>query len=271
MSDDKKTQLGTMPSMAPRTPAPAAPVTTGAPTWSESSAPAQPPAAYVAPPPPTDKDILAALNRVNAMLREGNAPPVVISRVVKIARTIHQTLPRLPGLGVGSYDGYSIMATATEYLPEAVGRATFPELSRRVVAEPAAAAPLLRQATLTLFAVGAGLPPLLVPAGAWIMATLFAELDPTSGWILAGLSIALPWRFVGYLLGTALTSADAMGRRVAAGAEVAGRADDPLAEVPEPDAVDHHPRRQRVVAAGDRPGQLQPAAAVGERLGLALG
>ena len=76
---------------------------------------------YVAPPPPTDKDILAALNRVNAMLREGNAPPVVISRVVKIARTIHQTLPRLNDLGLGSQDGYSLMATATDYLPEAVG------------------------------------------------------------------------------------------------------------------------------------------------------
>ena len=76
---------------------------------------------YVAPPPPTDKDILAALNRVNAMLREGNAPPVVISRVVRIARTIHQTLPRLSELGLGSQDGYSLMATATDYLPEAVG------------------------------------------------------------------------------------------------------------------------------------------------------
>jgi hypothetical protein len=77
-------------------------------------------AEYVAPPPPTDKDILAALNRVNAMLREGNAPPVVISRVVRIARTIHQTLPRLDDLGLGSQDGYSLMATATDYLPEAV-------------------------------------------------------------------------------------------------------------------------------------------------------
>jgi hypothetical protein len=76
---------------------------------------------YAAPPPPSDKDILAALNRVNAMLQQGNAPPVVISRVVKIARTIHQTLPRLADLGVGSQDGYSLMATATEYLPEAVG------------------------------------------------------------------------------------------------------------------------------------------------------
>ncbi|GAA3807018.1 hypothetical protein [Nocardioides panacisoli] len=76
---------------------------------------------YVAPPAPTDKDVLAALNRVNAMLREGNAPPVVTSRVVRIARSIAQTLPRLDELGLGSQEGYSVVATATDYLPEAVG------------------------------------------------------------------------------------------------------------------------------------------------------
>lgn len=76
---------------------------------------------YVVPPPPTEQDILAALNRVNAMLRDGNAPPVVISRVVRIARTIHQTLPRLRNLGLGSQESFSVVATATDYLPEAVG------------------------------------------------------------------------------------------------------------------------------------------------------
>lgn len=75
---------------------------------------------YVVPPQPTEADVLAALNRVNAMLREGNAPPVVTSRVVRIARTIHQTLPRLRNLGLGSQEGYSVVATATDYLPEAV-------------------------------------------------------------------------------------------------------------------------------------------------------
>lgn len=75
---------------------------------------------YVAPAPPTEQDVLAALNRVNAMLREGNAPPVVVSRVVRIARTISQTLPRIRNLGLGSQEGYSVVATATEYLPEAV-------------------------------------------------------------------------------------------------------------------------------------------------------
>ncbi len=73
------------------------------------------------PQPPTEQDVLASLNRVNAMLAEGNAPPVVTSRVVRIARTIHDTLPRIRNLGLGSMEGYSVVATATTYLPEAVG------------------------------------------------------------------------------------------------------------------------------------------------------
>lgn len=73
------------------------------------------------PAPPTEQDILAALNRVNAMLTEGNAPPIVTSRVVRIARVINDTLPRLRNLGLGSMEGYSVVATATTYLPEAVG------------------------------------------------------------------------------------------------------------------------------------------------------
>lgn len=71
--------------------------------------------------PPTEQEVLAALNRVHAQLREGNAPPVVISRVVRIARTINDALPRLRHLGLGSPEAYSVVATATSYLPEAVG------------------------------------------------------------------------------------------------------------------------------------------------------
>ena len=72
------------------------------------------------PSAPTEQDILASLNRVNAMLRDGNAPPVVISRVVRIARAINDTLPRIRNLGLGSPEAYSVVATATSYLPEAV-------------------------------------------------------------------------------------------------------------------------------------------------------
>lgn len=82
---------------------------------SDDDAPSAVPAA------PTEQDILASLNRVNAMLAEGNAPPVVTSRVIRIARTINDTLPRLRNLGLGSMESYSVVATATDYLPEAVG------------------------------------------------------------------------------------------------------------------------------------------------------
>ncbi|MFT4288015.1 hypothetical protein [Nocardioides sp.] len=76
---------------------------------------------YAVPAAPTERDVLAALNRVNDLLHEGGAPPVVVSRVVRIARTIQQTLPRLRDLGLGSQESYSVVATATDYLPEAVG------------------------------------------------------------------------------------------------------------------------------------------------------
>ncbi|MEQ6903751.1 hypothetical protein [Nocardioides sp. YIM 152588] len=79
-----------------------------------------PPDDYVVPAPPTEQDVLAALNQINATLAEQNAPPVVVSRVVRVARTIHQTLPRLRELGLGSEEGYAVVATATDYLPEAL-------------------------------------------------------------------------------------------------------------------------------------------------------
>ncbi|WP_408896226.1 hypothetical protein ACJ5H2_15070 [Nocardioides sp. R1-1] len=88
--------------------------------WRRNRAGADQEPAYVVPPAPTEQDIRAALNQVNAMLTEGNAPPVVVSRVVRISRTINQTLPRLSQLGLGSEESYSVVATATDYLPEAL-------------------------------------------------------------------------------------------------------------------------------------------------------
>ena len=73
------------------------------------------------PAAPTEADILASLARVEAMLADGTAPSVIRSRVSRIDRTIRETLPKLPQLGWGSADAYSVVATATDYLPEAVG------------------------------------------------------------------------------------------------------------------------------------------------------
>ena len=80
----------------------------------------------VAPPPPvtlaapTEADILAALDRVQAMISGGAVPAAVESRVRRVSTTVRETMPRLRNLGLGSPEAYSVMATATDYLPEAI-------------------------------------------------------------------------------------------------------------------------------------------------------
>src|SRR6187200_67878 len=76
---------------------------------------------FTAPTVPTSADQLAALARVEAMISANAVPAPVSSRVRRIDRVVRDTIPRLPSLGAGSPQAYSVMATATDYLPEAVG------------------------------------------------------------------------------------------------------------------------------------------------------
>ena len=73
---------------------------------------------------PTEADIVAALDRVEAMVTGGSVPPAVQSRVRRVSRTVRDTMPRLRNLGLGSLDAYSVVATATDYLPEAISAYT---------------------------------------------------------------------------------------------------------------------------------------------------
>ncbi len=59
-----------------------------------------------------------------------------------------------------------------------------------------------------------------------------------------------------------------MARRRAARAEIAWRRHERLAEMVHPDTIDKDPARQRIVGRSDRPGQIEPATAVRERLPL---
>lgn len=90
-------------------------------TWLKRLFVSDEPAPPAIPAPPTEADILASLDRVQTMLTEGNAPPVVTSRVSRVGDIVRATLPRLDRLGMGSADAYAVVATATDYLPEAVG------------------------------------------------------------------------------------------------------------------------------------------------------
>ena len=64
---------------------------------------------------------MESLAGVDQLIGSGTLPAVVRSRAARVTRLVRQTLPRLGSLGLGSYDSYSVVATATDYLPEAIG------------------------------------------------------------------------------------------------------------------------------------------------------
>ncbi len=74
----------------------------------------------LASPPPTKEDIEAALARAERMVLEGHAPTPVLARVLRITTVVKAILPRLANLGLDSQDAYTVVATATDYLPESV-------------------------------------------------------------------------------------------------------------------------------------------------------
>ena len=72
------------------------------------------------PPAPTSADILASAHQVEQQI-VGKVPAAVTARVHRIARTVEEMAPRLDRLGAGSRQAHTVVATATSYLPEAVG------------------------------------------------------------------------------------------------------------------------------------------------------
>lgn len=90
-------------------------------TGGGADASAPPPDASDVAKAPTADDINAALDDVELLVADAAVPAVVRARTLKVTRTVRNTLPRLGLLGLGSYDAYSVVATATDYLPEAIG------------------------------------------------------------------------------------------------------------------------------------------------------
>jgi hypothetical protein len=70
---------------------------------------------------PTAADLLAAVDRVEAMAVAGKVRPEVLARLRRVTKTVRETIPRMDRLGGGSTQAYHVMATATDYLPEAIG------------------------------------------------------------------------------------------------------------------------------------------------------
>ncbi|MDQ2755205.1 MAG: hypothetical protein M3Y71_01365 [Actinomycetota bacterium] len=70
---------------------------------------------------PTADDLVAAVDAVERQARDGKVPPMVQSRLGRVTRVVRDTVPRLDSLGAGSPSAYNVMATATNYLPDAIG------------------------------------------------------------------------------------------------------------------------------------------------------
>jgi hypothetical protein len=80
----------------------------------------QEPELPAAPPAPTTADIVASAHQVEQQIA-GKVPAAVTARVLRITRTVDDMAPRLDRLGAGSRQAHTVVATATSYLPEAVG------------------------------------------------------------------------------------------------------------------------------------------------------
>lgn len=80
------------------------------------------------PAPPTAQDVQDALASTEELLASTALPSVVVARGTRVIDTARDTLPRLEKLS-GSDLGYTLVATATDYLPEAIG--AYQRLPRR--------------------------------------------------------------------------------------------------------------------------------------------
>ncbi len=70
--------------------------------------------------PPSAETLLAALEATEALVTTDSVPSPVTARVLRVTQTVRDTIPRLDDLGAGSATAYNGMATATDYLPDAV-------------------------------------------------------------------------------------------------------------------------------------------------------
>ncbi|MFN8099501.1 MAG: hypothetical protein U0Q21_14575 [Dermatophilaceae bacterium] len=73
------------------------------------------------PAAPTAESLSAALDEVETLARAGAVPPMVMARLKRVTGVVRQTIPRLDSLGGDSSSAYNVMATATDYLPGAIG------------------------------------------------------------------------------------------------------------------------------------------------------
>ncbi len=82
--------------------------------------PEQPPEEMAVAQAPTSDEIEAGLRQAEQLALDAKVSTPVLARVLRITHLVRTILPRLENLGLASTDAYTVVATATEYLPESL-------------------------------------------------------------------------------------------------------------------------------------------------------
>ncbi len=117
---------------------------------------------------------------------------------------------------VGIYYAVTRLVGIAEYHPETVSRAIYPRLSREYAIDPAEAAAILRPAARELLALGIAIPFGFALAGSWLIGLVFGPDYTAYAWLLVAFGVAMPFRYQGFILGVALTSAERQAERTRA-------------------------------------------------------
>ncbi len=115
-------------------------------------------------------------------------------------------------VAAGAYFSAGRLMQALSYLPQNLSSAVYPRLSRADADLSALLAPSVR----ILLIISVPIPFATALASTWVMTVLFGPGVAAYGWLLVALAALSPIRFVGVLLGTALTGIGEQGRRVVA-------------------------------------------------------
>ncbi len=112
----------------------------------------------------------------------------------------------------GAYFSATRLMQSLSYLPQNLSNAVYPRLSR----PGANLGQLLTPPVRVLLIIAMPIPFAAALASTWVMTVLFGPGVASYGWLLVVLGALAPIRFVGVLLGTALTGIGEQGRRVVA-------------------------------------------------------
>jgi O-antigen/teichoic acid export membrane protein len=114
----------------------------------------------------------------------------------------------------GVYYAMTRLVAVAEYLPDAVSRALYPRLSREFATDRARAGSTLVSATREVLALGIAIPFGFALVGPWLIELVYGPAFISYSWLLVAFGAAMPFRYLGFIFGVALTSAGRQSRRV---------------------------------------------------------